>query len=94
MRDPRLDEVAVRRHHLSKASENGLAATDMALAALQRAERHVFSGSRAAAINELNRIGFELMHRRPALAFLAGVAESAPALDPDGIAAPGHGAAA
>ena len=94
MRDPRLDEVAVRRFHLSKASENGLAATDMALAAIQRAERHVFSGNRAALINELGRIGFELTNRRESLAFLAGVADSAPALDPDGIAAPGHGAAA
>lgn len=70
--------VHVTRAALSAAAENALAASDMAEAAIARAEGHAFGGNRAALVNELNRVGFELAHRREALTRLTRMAETAP----------------
>ena len=75
--DRRSQVVHVTRSSLREA-ENALAASDMADAAVERALGHAFSGNRAALVNELNRIGFELQGRRKALATLSRFAEYAP----------------
>ena len=75
--DRRSQVVHVTRSTLREA-ENALAASDMANAALDRALGHAFGGNRAALVNELNRIGFELQGRREALAALSRFAEWAP----------------
>lgn len=76
--DARSQVVHVTRAALSAASENALAASDMASAAIDRALGHAWSGNRAALVNELGRIGFELQGRREALAQLTRFAEYAP----------------
>lgn len=86
--DRRLQTVSVRRVALQRASENALAANQNASDALARAEQHIWSGNRGAAIHALGRIGFEIGERTAALMVLTELAETA---CPDGIAQPGHG---
>jgi hypothetical protein len=91
--DRRSETIHVSRSALSAASENALAGSDMALSAIDRAVGHVWSGNRAALLNELGRIGFELTERRDALANLTRMAEESHTC-PDHITEPGHGKAA
>lgn len=92
--DRRSQQIVVSRSALSAAAENALAASRLAEEAIQRAIGHLFADNRAAAVNELNRIGFELQGRAEALEHLTALAEKAPTYCPDEITEPGHGRAA
>ena len=90
--DRRSDAVHVPRASLSAAAENALAANKSAMDAIERAERHIWSGNRGAAIHALGRVGYEIGERTTALMQLTHMAESA-AICPDGFAQPSHGKA-
>lgn len=92
--DRRSEMIEVPRSRMSAAAENAVAASRMASDAIERAIAHLWGGNRAAAIHELQRIGFELQGRAEALSALAQLAESAPTICPDNAATPGHGRAA
>lgn len=91
--DGRSASIHVPRASLSAAAEDALAASRMAQEAIERAERHIWSGHRAGVLHELGRIGFELQARLEALSSLTTLAESS-ATCPDHQAKPGHGRAA
>ena len=90
--DRRSAGIHVARSTLAAAAEDALAASRMAQSAIERAERHAWSGHRAGVIHELGRIGFELQARLEALSTLTELAESS-ATCPDHQAKPGHGRA-
>jgi hypothetical protein len=85
--DKRTEQVAVPRAALSAASENSLAASRNIQDAVDRCIGHVFAGQRAAALHQLERIGFEAGQRNEALANLTSLAETAPRLQ-DGAFVP------
>ena len=91
--DARTELVHVKRSALNVAAENAHAANQNARDAIERAMQHIWSGNRAAAINALNRVGFEVGERTAALMALTGLAETAVAC-PDRLTTPGHGRAA
>lgn len=83
----RTDSIAVPRSLVRQAAEDAVAASDMACAAVSRALQHFYQGNRAALLNELGRIGFELQEHRCSAAILAGLADVQPPQTPIEVAA-------
>lgn len=91
--DRRTAQISVPRALLSAAAEDAHAANENARDAIKRAEQHIWSGDRAAALHALGRIGFEIQERTAALMTLTSITEQATAC-PDGQVGAPHGAAA
>lgn len=72
------EDISLPRYLVVETAIEATAAADEIALSIAAIEQRIWSGDRAAAINELNRAGYRVEQMRGALAELAGLADRAP----------------